>query len=65
MKEQMPKNAKSPNRNSLETGDKVKYTLDTNQGTVERAGTILLMDGSWCVVRLRAKKMLWVSLRCG
>ena len=63
MKKQMPKNSNIPNRNSLETGDKVKYTLDTNQGTVERAGKIVLMDGTWCVVRLRSKKMVWVSLR--
>ena len=63
MKKQMPKNSNIPNRNSLATGDKVKYTLDTNQGTVERAGKIVLMDGTWCVVRLRSKKMVWVSLR--
>ena len=63
MKKQMPKNSNISNRNNLEPGDKVKYTLDTNQGTVERAGKIVLMDGTWCVVRLRSKKLVWVSLR--
>ena len=64
MKEQTQKNPKLPNRNSLEPGDQVRYTLDTKEGTVERAGKILLMDGSWCVVRLQSKKLVWVSLRC-
>ena len=64
MKEQTQKNPKLPNRNSLKPGDQVQYTLDTKEGTVERAGKILLMDGSWCVVRLQSKKLVWVSLRC-
>ncbi len=64
MKKQMQKNSKSKNRNILELGDHVTYTLDTNHGTVERAGNIVLMDGTWCVVRLRSKKLVWVSLRC-
>ena len=64
MKKQMPKNSNIPNRNSLELGDQVTYTVETDHGTVERAGTILLMDGSWCVVRLQSQKLLWVSLRC-
>ena len=64
MKEQIGKNGKSTNRNSLEPGDQVTYTLDTNHGPVERSGKIVLMDGTWCVVRLRSKKVVWVSLRC-
>ena len=64
MKEQMPKNSNIPNRNNLEPGDQVRYTVETDHGTVERAGKIVLMDGSWCVVRLRSKKLVWVSLRC-
>lgn len=64
MKEQMGKNRKSTNRNILEPGDHVTYTLDTHDGPMERAGKILLMDGPWCVVRLRSKKLVWVSLRC-
>ncbi len=64
MKKQMQKNSKSKNRNGLELGDHVTYTLDTNHGPVERSGKIVLMDGAWCVVRLRSKKMVWVSLRC-
>ncbi len=63
MKKQIGKNAKSKNRNNLEPGDNVTYALDTNHGIVERAGKILLMDGIWCVVRLRSKKMVWISLR--
>ena len=63
MKKQVRKNAKPDNRNSLEPGDHVTYTLATNEGAVERAGKIVLMDGMWCVVRLRSKKMVWVSLR--
>ena len=64
MKEQIGKNGKSTNRNSLELGDQVTYTVETDQGSLERAGKILLMDGTWCVVRLRSKKLVWVSLRC-
>ncbi len=65
MKERVQKNSQSNNRNSLEPGDQVTYTLDSTFGPVERAGKIVLMDGAWCVVRLRSKKMVWVSLRCG
>ena len=64
MKKQMQKNSKSKNPNSLELGDQVTYPLDSTHGPVERAGKIVLMDGSWCVVRLRSKKLVWVSLRC-
>ena len=63
MKEQIGKNRQSTNRNSLELGDQVTYVLDTDHGKVERAGKILLMDGTWCVVRLRSQKLVWVSLR--
>jgi len=63
MKKQIGKNAKSKNCNNLEPGDNVTYALDTKYGIVERAGKILLMDGIWCVVRLRSKKMVWISLR--
>ena len=64
MKKQMQKNSKSTNRNSLELGDHVTYTLDSTQGTAKRTGKIVFMDGTWCVVRLRSKKLVWVSLRC-
>ncbi len=63
MKEQMRENSNSQPRNRLEPGDSVKYVMDTNQGPVERIGKILLMDGTWCVVRLRSQKLVWVSLR--
>ncbi len=64
MKKQMKKNSKSPNRSSLELGDQVRYTLDTHDGPVERAGKILLMDGPWCVVQHNEEHWVWVSLRC-
>jgi hypothetical protein len=64
MKKQIGKNAKPKKGTTLEPGDHVTYTFDTNDGRVERAGKILLMDGMWCVVRLRSKKIVWVSLRC-
>ena len=64
MQKQPRKKPKPKNFNQLELGDQVRYTLDANEGTVERAGKILLMDGSWCVVRLQSKKVVWVSLRC-
>ena len=64
MKKQIGKNAKPNNRHSLEPGDHVTYTLDSTHGPVERAGKIVLMDGTWCVVRLRSTKLVWVSLRC-
>ena len=64
MKERVQKNSQLKNRNILEPGDQVRYTVETDHGTVERAGNIVLMDGTWCVVRLRSKKLVWVSLRC-
>ena len=63
MENQMRKNAKSPNTSNLEPGDRVTYTIDTIHGAQKRVGKILFMDGSWCVVRLRSKKLVWVSLR--
>ena len=63
MKEQMRKNSKPQPSNRLEPGDSVKYVIDTKRGAVERIGKILLMDGTWCVVRLRSQKLVWVSLR--
>lgn len=63
MKKKVRNNAKSPHNSMLEPGDNVKYTLNTADESVQRTGKILLMDGSWCVVRLRSKKWVWVSLR--
>ncbi len=64
MKKQREKYSQPQPSNRLEPGDSVKYVIDTNQGAVERVGKILLMDGTWCVVSLRSKKLVWVSLRC-
>ena len=64
MKKQRGKYSQPQLSNHLEPGDSVKYVIDTKQGAVERVGKILLMDGTWCIVRLRSRKWVWVSLRC-
>ena len=64
MKKQMQKNSKSKNRNILELGDQVRYTLNTDAGPFQRIGKIILMDGPWFVVQHNEENWVWVSLRC-
>ena len=51
-------------RHTLELGDNVTYRLDTALGVKKRVGKILMKDGAWYLVRLRSRKLVWVSLRC-
>ena len=63
MKERVQKNSKSTNRNILELGDQVRYTLDTNAGVIPRIGKIIFIDGPWYVVQHKDEDWVWVSLR--
>ena len=47
----------------LKVGDTVKYTVEAEGGHTDRTGTILLMDGFWCVIEHTADEFVWVSLR--
>lgn len=53
----------SPHTKKLNVGDRVRYVLDVGPGPMERIGTVLLLDGRHCVVRLDGGALVWLALR--